>query len=206
MRKAIGFYWTFPVKWLPIAKLDTGDIEAAVKGSKTIAVQREAIRRWARENAFKLIHEEAFVEAEPDRISSDTGQALDRLLERAKQADAKLLFVDLKHEVKVRNHRVLNELVDFQSQTAGCLQPVPLAWEEQQFLAEHFADWGSKHRRWLEKREERQRRTFARASQLQEQGHSLATVAQQLNERKLRSMTGKLWTEESLRKFLKKYS
>lgn len=206
MRKAIGFYWTFPVKWLPIAPLATGDIEAAVQGSKTIAVQREAIRRWTRENGFDLIHEEAFVEAEPDRISSETGQVLDRLLERAKQVDAKVLFVDLKHEVNVRNHRILKELVDFQSHAESSLQPVPLAWEEQQFLAGHFADWGRAHREWLADRGERQRTTLARARRMQKEGLSLKTVALQLNDANLPSMTGKLWTEETLRKFLKKHS
>lgn len=206
MRKAIGFYWTFPVNWLPIPEFETDDIEVAAKGSKTINVQREAIRRWAKESGFKLIHEEAFVEAEPDRISSEAGKVLDRLLERAKQVDAKVLFVDLKHEVNKRNHRILNELVDFQSHANGLLQSVPLAWQEQEFLAGHFADWGMVHRHWLEHREERQRMTLARARRLREQRLPLKTVAHQLNEANLPSMTGKLWNEETLRKFLKKYS
>lgn len=206
MREAIGFYWTFPVNWLPVPKLDTGDIEAAAKGSKTIAVQREAVCRWAKENKFALIHEEALVEAEPDRIAEETAGVLHLLLERAEKDDAMVLFVDLKHETNMRNHRVLNALVDFQSHAGGRLQPVPLAPKEQEFLTEHFARWGMKHRHWLEERGERQRKTLALAVRLRIDGLPLKTVAHQLNEAKLPSMTGKPWTEETLRKFLKKYS
>ena len=68
MRNAVGFYWTLPVPWAGFTKLPK-DIEEAAKASRTIRYQCELIRRYARDNGYRLVDEKVFLEIEPDRGS-----------------------------------------------------------------------------------------------------------------------------------------
>ncbi|MFN7159798.1 MAG: hypothetical protein ACK4MR_14075, partial [Erythrobacter cryptus] len=62
-RKAVGFYWTLPVPWAGFTKLPA-DIEAAARGSRTIAYQRALIHAFAAAEGYALVEEAAFLEIE----------------------------------------------------------------------------------------------------------------------------------------------
>ena len=68
VRNAVGFYWTLPVPWTGFTSLPS-DIDEAAKVSRTIRYQRNTIRRYAKVEGYRLIHEEVFLEIKPDRGS-----------------------------------------------------------------------------------------------------------------------------------------
>ena len=67
-RNAVGFYWTLPVPWAGLVSLPN-EIDEAAKVSRTIRYQRDLVRRYATDEGYRLVHEELFLEIEPDRGS-----------------------------------------------------------------------------------------------------------------------------------------
>jgi hypothetical protein len=65
---AVGFYWTLPVPWAGFTTLPKA-VDEAAKLSRMVRYQRDLIRRYARAEAFELVHEEVFLELYPDRAS-----------------------------------------------------------------------------------------------------------------------------------------
>lgn len=90
---AVGFYWTLPVPWAGFTHLPQ-DIDAAANASQTIAYQRALIRRHAQERGYALIHEEVFLEIEPDRGSQYVRGPLRKLEALCRARHATLLYVD----------------------------------------------------------------------------------------------------------------
>lgn len=203
MQKAIGFYWTLPVKWTPIEPFDPRDIEQAAKSSKTIAMQRAAIRRWCKENGCELIHEAAYLELQPDRALPDSEAELLELYQRAEGEDAWILYVDFSQEIGWRRHLVLEQLAGRHRER---FKDVSLHYEDQERFRAHFSQWRSSYAKWLATRPQRIAVAVERAEALQSEGLALPQISEQLNSEVVPSITGKMWTPESLRKFLKKYS
>ena len=57
MDRFLGLYWTLPVPWAGFTQLPK-DVGAAAKLSRTIAYQRERVRRWVAEEGGDLVAEE----------------------------------------------------------------------------------------------------------------------------------------------------
>lgn len=211
VRKAIGFYWTLQVSWIPAAKaklkaVRSQTIEEAAKSSKTIEMQREAIHRWAKENGFKLIHEQAYVEIKPDRVTERSEEKLRKLWKLAEEEDATILYADFSEAVGQRRHHILDRLTYNWPPGQGRFLAIDLDYVAAEKFRAHFAGWRKDYREWLGTKKGRKEKALDSARELQSRGHLLEEVAHSLNEEKIFTMTGKLWTEETLRKFLKKYS
>lgn len=233
-QKAMAYYWTLPVGWLDVDRPDKHDIKKAVRQSRTIAWQREAIMRWVQVHGYDLVREEVYVEARPDRVSPANDASTDKphkssegvlnsLLEHATREKAHVLFVDLAREVGWRHHSILRNFApldshDLPDSERSPFVAVELSDQEKQRFRQHFKDWRDRYNRWLESKEDKQTasgattvvglraRTWAEANALKIEGLKYAEIAAELNLRGLRTMTGKAWSDESLRKFLKKYS
>ena len=92
-RNAVGFYWTLPVPWAGFISLPN-EIDEAAKVSRTIRYQRDLIRRYAKDEGYRLIYEEVFLEIEPDRGSDLILEPLRKVKKICHDQDAILLFVD----------------------------------------------------------------------------------------------------------------
>lgn len=211
VRKAIGFYWTLQVNWVPEAKarleaVTSQAVEEAAKSSQTIAMQREAIHRWAKENGFEIMHEKTYVELEPDRVLEGSGDELRKLWKLAVEEGATILYVDFSAAVGLRQHHILDRLTYDWPPGQGRFLAIDLDYAAAEKVRAHFAGWRNNYREWLGSKKGRKEKALKRAQELQAQRHVLGEVAHSLNEDRIFTMTGKLWTEETLRKFLKKYS
>lgn len=201
-RKAIGFYWTLPVTWRDVNKPDVRDVDEATKNSRTIAWQKEAVHRWAKENGYEVVEERAYLELQPDRVLPYVEGELRGLAERAKHLGASILFVDFSLEIGWRRHILLNEL-------AGSAEPfvaVSLYRQEADRFAKHFASWRADHKDWVNSKAARVQRASVRATELQASGLKNAEIAECLNLEDIPTSTGKMWKADSLRKFLQKHS
>jgi hypothetical protein len=67
----------------------------------------------------------------------------------------------------------------------------------------HFAAWRERQRQWSAEKGKRRALALARVAELQREGLSHAAIAMRLNQERLRSLSGKPWTGEGVRKFLK---
>lgn len=198
-RKAIGFYWTLPVTWRDVPSPDTSDIEKAAKQSKTLAWQREAVQRWARENGYQVVEERSYLELQPDRVLPYVEGELRELAERAKRTNASILFVDFSKEIGWRPHILLQSL-------AGSAEPfkaVSLYASEAKRFAQHFSGWRQDYKDWLGTREQRITLARMRAEELKGQGKKYPEIAHCLNEEGIWTKTGKSWTVDNLGKFLR---
>jgi hypothetical protein len=201
--KAVGFYWTLPVPW---AGFDTlpDKIEEAAKASRTIAFQRALIHRFAASEGYEIVHEAAFLEVEPDRGSEFIQGALEKAATECREHGAILLFVDFSGAQGWRSHAPMMQWLRDAEIEALPIEATEMVIGGQAFDPhEHFAEWRSRQREWSENKNERRAEALARAFALQQEGLSHPTIATRLNQEGVRSLSGKPWTGEGLRKFLK---
>lgn len=198
--RAIGFYWTLPVPWAGFMRIDEKDVDEAARQSRTIALQREVIRRWARENRINLVHEEAFVELSPDRGSPQMSDSLQPLIDRALREEARILFVDFGRAIGWRSHHYLRELVD---ENAMLFQDVALSYAETELFTSHFSSWRARQRDWIGTKYQRAALARQRGHELRGEGLGYGAVAERLNVEGIASLTGKPWTGDNLRKLLR---
>ncbi|MFM2273725.1 MAG: hypothetical protein RL702_2790 [Pseudomonadota bacterium] len=201
-RKAVGFYWSLPVPWAGFTKLDR-DIEIAAKQSRTIAYQRALVRDYARRQGMALIHEEAFLEIKPDRGSEQIVPALEKATKLCRAQGAELLYVSFAGVQQWRNHHAMEHWLAQADIVPTAIEAEPILVEGKPFDPfAHFSDWRERQTDWTEGKEERANKARDRASELLLAGLKKPAVAQLLNDEGLRSLTGKPWTADSLRKFL----
>jgi len=201
-RNAVGFYWTLPVPWAGFTRLPE-EIDEAAKVSRTIRYQLEAIRRFAKDEAYHLIHEEVFIEIEPDRGSEFILEPLRRVEKTCRMSNAALLFVDFSEVQSWRSHMALkNWLRRAQIETIP-LFPAELLIDGHTFDPQmHFRTWREKQSRWAMSKPERAANALSLARALRGQGVSYQKIADTLNAENLRNLSGKLWTADNIRKFL----
>ncbi len=202
-RKAVGFYWTLPVPW---AGFDTlpDDIEEAAKASRTIAFQRALIHRFAAEEGYEMVHEAAFLEVEPDRGSEFIAGALKKAAANCREHGAILLFVDFSGAQGWRSHAPMLQWLREAEIEALPIEATEVVVGGQAFDPhDHFAEWRSRQREWTAEKANRRAKARARAVELQQDGLSHTDIAARLNDEGVRSLSGKPWTGEGVRKFLK---
>jgi hypothetical protein len=201
MRNAVGFYWTLPVPWAGFETLPA-DIDAAARASQTIRYQRALIRRHAKAEKYDLIREEVFLEIEPDRGSRDIRDPLNRLAKYCRKQNAMLLYVDFTEAGGWRSHNALKQWaagVDIEVRPVAA-DPVLLEGEKLFDPGAHFSAWRARQAAWQAAKPARARIARSRIADLTAQGMSNPAIAMQLNAEEVRSLTGKPWTGEMVRK------
>jgi len=164
-------------------------------------MQRTAIHRCVKENGWELIHEQAYVELQPDRVLPESEAELLMLNQRASEADALVLYVDFSREIGWRRHIWLQALA---AKHEDRFLNVQLYSEDRERFKSHFSKWRNDYKDWLVSRDDRQEKAVSRIKEMQAEGLSWAKIAQQLNDEDILSLTGKPWTSEGLRKYYKR--
>lgn len=201
---AIGFYWTLPVPRAGFVQLPQ-NVDEAAKFSKTIRYQRDVTRRFAEEHRFQLVHEEAFLEIEPNRGSRTVLPTLEKIRAICEREKARLLYVDFADSHMWRAHHWLHAWLKRGPVKTLGISPDTILVDGKPFdPIAHFRAWREADAAWSDGKEERVGKALARADELRQgQKLSAARIAQILNEEGLPTGTGKPWTEDSLRKQLK---
>ncbi len=203
MRNAVGFYWTLPVPWAGFTSLPE-DVDEAARTSRTIRYQAALIRDFARAQGYRLIEERIFLELEPDRSSPWVKEPLQGLVTLCRRERATILYVDFSHEQGWRSHPVMEKLLADSALDIVPVSASPVTIEGKTFDPfEHFSDWRERQQRWTADKEVRARTAATRAIALYEQGRTFDEVADILNGEELPTPTGKAWSGDNLRKFLK---
>ena len=190
----VGFYWTFPVRWINFVDLPD-DAEGAAKLSQTVAYQRALVRRHVEYEKGKLLHEVVTIEVSPDRGTSAIKDYIARAGRLCLKEKSTLLYVDFKLRGGWRSHPTLAASVA-DLQDAGipslALPADKILLDGRSFdPADHFSKWRSKDE------EARERRRYivpeALAAALAEvpQGRGRwAIVANLLNKRDISTQNG----------------
>jgi hypothetical protein len=204
MQKAtVGFYWTLPVPWARFTALPQ-DTEGATQTSRTIRYQREAVRRYARDNKCELVDEVVFLELAPDRGSAFVSGALGKVAANCRRHDALLLLVDFRQVHGWRAHAPLGEAIRALGIETCPVPPEPMPVDGETFDPfAHFADWRARQQQWTAERPARQAAMAVQASVLRDEGKTHAEIAALLNTAAIPSASRKPHTAESVRKALK---
>lgn len=201
-KTAVGFYWTLPVPWAGFAKLPSS-VDAAAEASRTIRFQRELIRQYAGENGLVIAHEAAFLEIDPDRGSDLVHAALDRAAAECRRLGAILLFVDFSSVQGWRSHEPMMTWLREADVDALPIDAVAITMDGVSFDPhDHFSDWRARQREWIDAKPERAAKALAMISALVAMGMKNAEIAQSLNEANVRSLSGKPWSADGVRKFM----
>lgn len=200
--KAVAFFWTLPVPWAGFTQLPTA-IDEAVRVSRTIRFQQCLIHDYVHRHGLELVHEEAFLEINPDRGSETIRDALNKAAAICRKNGATLLFVDFAAVQGWRSHQpMLDWLKDVEVDSLP-IEAVPVMMDGEMFDPHaHFGEWREKQWEWTAGKQDRRDRAHARARTLQLSGLKYPAIAKTLNEEGVRSLSGKPWTGESLRKFM----
>ncbi|PCH75203.1 MAG: hypothetical protein COC12_01625 [Rhodobacteraceae bacterium] len=200
MRNAVGFYWTLPVPWAGFKSLPD-DIDAAAKVSRTIRYQCETIRRHARRENYCLIHEEVYLEINPDRGGDEIRASLTRIANVCRKQNACLLYVDFSLVQGWRSHSAMSDWAKNANIALEPLFPDQILMEGQTFdPTSHFSQWRERQSNWIQKKPERHRIAKRRIADMVAQGTSFKEIAQHLNAANIQSLTGKPWSAEMARK------
>lgn len=201
---AVGFYWTLPVPWTGFTELSENIDEAATQ-SQTIRYQAELIRRYAMNHGFELIHEEVFLEIEPDRGSDTITSVLVPVEKMCRERDATLLVVEFSQLHGSRSHHHFAHLLEQSHVPVVWIAPDPIHSAEWSFDPyAHFSDWKQRQQSWMDSKPEREARLLQEIELRRSVGLSYAALATSLNDARMLTPTGKPWTEANVRVFLKR--
>ena len=202
-RNAVGFYWTYPVEWAGFAKLPKNVDEAAAR-SKTIRYQRDLIRRYVDDGRLNLVHEEVFLETEPDRGSQHIVGPLKKVANICRAKDAVLLLVHFSVVHGWRDHASITYWLGNADIKFMWVYPDEIIIDGRPF------DPHAHFRRWRDIQHERTAEKFRRAAIAMERAKELRVlrytyerIAAILNAEQIGSPTGKLWKEDNVRKLIK---
>ena len=202
----MGFYWTLPVPWAGFTDLPA-DLDEAARASRTIRYQREVIRRYAREHHYRLVHEEAFLEIQPDRGSELILEPLKKVEAICRRYDAVLLFVDFSLVQGWRSHQLMRRWFERSEIGTERIYPDEIVIDGHFFDPHvHFEAWREKQRQWINGKSAREEMALSRIRELLRAGYKLSCIADALNTGGIHSPTGKSWSSENVRKFFQNRS
>ena len=199
----VGFYWTLPINWAGFRGLPP-DIEEAAAKSRTIRYQMHAVRNWVADNGGSLIKEIIFIEVRPDRGTSAVISELGEVRKLCTNGRATLLYVDFAEAFHWRRHPHLHAYLQQNDISFIPLPPEPLVMDGKPFNPiKHFELSRAKHQaKTRSLRELAIYELLAAAERHQRDGGTYQSIRDELNERQIRTPTGKLWSEDIVRKTL----
>lgn len=199
--KFFAFYWTLPVPWAGFDQLPE-DIDAAAEASRTIRYCRNLVQAHVRARGGRIIPggEVARMELAPDRGSPELAAEFCALLDRAAAMGARVAIVDFSGHRGWRGHQHLAPLYGH----PAC-EVIPAAPEDVHLAGfnpyDHFEAWRDRTKAQIADKPDHRSRIMAALAEID--ATSFAARAKTLNALDLRTHTGKTWTAENLRKFMK---
>lgn len=193
MKDYFGIYWTYPVRWVGLTRFE--DVFHAASVSRTIRYQRAQILRHAASQKRAVRAEAAFLENAPDRGTVEVADEIAATVR--KRPDLTPILIDFSDPSGWRRHHELRERMV--SAGAEFLPAEPAFVDGQQFdPVEHFRGWAEQWSEHAGSKEEHRETILAALKDVPPTGR----VAY-LNDLGLLTHTGKEWTGDNLRKFLK---
>jgi hypothetical protein len=203
VRNAVGFYWTLPVAWADFTALPV-DVDRAAATSRTIRYQRDLVRAHANEQGYRLIHEQVFLELAPDRGSDLVREPLDKARKLCLAQKAVLLVVDFASAQGWRNHAPMRAWLDTAAIDYEPVSAEPIDLDGVLFDPHaHFRAWRRRQKQWQGAKANRAAAAAAHGLELRGLGASYREIAASLNAAGHLNLTGKAWTSDNLRKFLR---
>ncbi|MBI1254320.1 MAG: hypothetical protein GC196_08265 [Hyphomonas sp.] len=201
-QKAVAFFWTLPVPWAGFTRLPAA-IDEAARVSRTIRFQRCLIQDYVRRHGLELFHEEAFLEINPDRGSETIRDALNKAAAICRKNAATLIFVDFAAVQGWRSHQPMMDWLKDAEVDSLPIEAVPVMMDGGMFDPHaHFGEWRERQWEWSAGKQDRRDKALARARSLKLSGMKYPAIAKTLNEEGVRSLSGRPWTPESLRKLM----
>jgi hypothetical protein len=200
----VGFYWTLPVPWARFTDLPE-NVDAAAAKSRTIRYQREAVRRWVKEQRGELLCERVFLELEPDRATEAIADPIAQIAKLCRAHDATVVHVDFQDRHEARPHRFLSASLRQLDLRETALPPDPILIDGELFdPIEHFRGWRALDNERKARKAEQTRSLNAEIHRMREMGASWKEVAADLNAQGFATLNGKPWTQDNVRKFAAK--
>jgi hypothetical protein len=200
--KSVAFFWTLPVPWVGFTQLPAA-IEEAAKVSRPIRFQRCLIHDYVQRHGLELVHEEAFLEINPDRGSETIRDALNKAAAICRKNGATLLFVDFAAVQGWHSHQPMLDWLEDAEVDSLPIEAVPVMMDGEMFDPHaHFGEWRERQWEWSAGKQHRRDKALNRTRALKLSGMKYPAIAKTLNEEGVRSLSGKPWTGESLRKFM----
>jgi hypothetical protein len=205
-RNFVGFYWTLPLPALGFKSLPKSADEAATK-SRTIRYQRDRVRAYVHESKGTLVAEFVFLEVRSDRGTDAVEMDVERALEACKQHDAQLLYIDFS-QGGWRGHPFLMRMMARSDVSCLDLPPEPVLIDGSIFdPVEHFRAVRSTcdgHGSLMERRTALAAGVTDLVAELRANGNPTnQVIADFLNQQGITTITGKTWTSENVKQFLK---
>lgn len=207
-QKAIAFYWTFSIPWAGFTHVPYRDADAAAERSRTIKYQRDLIRGYADREGYELIAERAFVDSSPDRGTDKINSRIADISNLCKQNNASLMTVDFTGDIARRKHNHL--IYSIEKSGVICVQVAhhnDIVSLDEFDPAKHF----KKKREENRERSNNSRRNERIALSLEiikdaaANGLTLGKIADFMNSNGFFTPTGRSWSDDNVRKFIKKY-
>jgi hypothetical protein len=205
------------------------DADRAAQESKTIQYQQNLVRHRVKEAKRQLIGEVPFIDGDAFRPTEKIVAILDQIAARCREEGAGFVYVRFGGPFRVRYHAELEHWVKSRvkqadircvsidvSEAAGGGRLAEWAEDEQDTYNPkqvtpglidpfaHFRAWKAADQARKYDREHRSKKIIALVVEYQSYGQTFAQIAAYLNSQELYTMTGKPWTTEGLRKFVKR--
>lgn len=197
----LAFYWTLPVNWAGFTSLPP-DTDAAAKASRTIRYQVERVRRWVKDEKGTLLREAVFLETRPDRGTDAIQQEIGKVLTEARKKRAKVVLVDFAEAFGWRPHGPLFDMI----RAAGdcvLLPPEPTLIEGKWWdPVDHFRAWREVDQAHQLAKDEIKETAMFTMAELKAEGASYAAIAARLNSWGQKTVNGRTWTADNVRKFM----
>jgi hypothetical protein len=217
MEKYVGFYWTLPVGWLGFRDLPK-DAEQAAKKSKTIRYQRAVVQNWLKwqnegqrpDNArHQLIGEVTYIDKRPDRPThAFLLDSMKRAGREAVRLGARLVIVEFGTEyTQIRSIRGLGAELKAADVPVELLPVEPVMLDGKLFHPhQHFLEW--RERDAAGKLALLERAICGLREAISHFGADgdcrYQDISRLLNDRGIRTPTGRAWTAENVRKVIKR--
>lgn len=199
----VGFYWTRPAPRVGFIDIPA-DVDAAAATSRTIRYQRDLVRRWVQTEKGALIAEYAALDVAPDRDTDAIADDVQRAINHALSYGATILVVDFLANANWRPQRPMQSQLSAAGVEVERLYPDPIIIDGTLFdPIAHFRAWQSVYAAAARSKPEAK---AAIAAHIDECGPADATwpeMAAWLNAEGYRTLNGKEWTADNVRKFLK---
>lgn len=193
MKDYFGIYWTYPVRWVGLTRFE--DVFHATTVSRTIRYQRAQILRHAASQKRAVLAEAAFLEAAADRGTIEVAEEIAATVRR--RPDLTPVLIDFSDPSGWRRHHELRERMI--SASAEFLPAEPAFLDGRRFdPIQHFRSWAERWSDHARSRVEHRETILAALRDAPPTGR-----AAWLNDLGLLTHTGKEWTADNLRKFVK---
>jgi hypothetical protein len=229
--KWIALYWTLSVPWAKDKDGPNGhkklseDAKIAAQQSKTIQYQQALVHREIKLAKRQLIGEVTYKDRDAFRPSEEIRDVLGRIALRCRDEGAGFVYVRFGGPYRVRYYAELENWVKFTAKSSGIKFHFIDAkdhgngseWDQDENdthqpkqhysglidIFAHFRAWKAAGQDRKDGSEPQMRKIIEVVSELRSRGETFSQVAAQLNSEEIYSTTGKRWTAEGLRKFVK---